>query len=153
MASKQSQIDKDIDAALSNIVMGIGHGFKMIFYGIKKLNSIKNVVFLLVMLAISVLAYVYRNPVFDCLKSVEMPGVFQKIVFIVILCLPLIYLAIIGSSTDRKAKEFYKIFQAIEFKGRDGKYPYFLDMYQDEDKRTIYTFKTSISVGEWRKNQ
>ena len=62
MASKQSQIDKDIDAALSNIVMGIGHGFKMIFYGIKKLNSIKNVVFLLVMLAISVLAYVYRNP-------------------------------------------------------------------------------------------
>ena len=50
MASKQSQIDKDIDAALSNIVMGIGHGFKMIFYGIKKLNSIKNVVFLLVML-------------------------------------------------------------------------------------------------------
>ena len=55
MASKQSQIDKDIDAALSNIVMGIGHGFKMIFYGIKKLNSIKNVVFLLVMLAISVL--------------------------------------------------------------------------------------------------
>ena len=41
MASKQSQIDKDIDAALSNIVMGIGHGFKMIFYGIKKLNSIK----------------------------------------------------------------------------------------------------------------
>ena len=86
MASKQSQIDKDIDAALSNIVMGIGHGFKMIFYGIKKLNSIKNVVFLLVMLAISVLAYVYRNPVFDCLKSVEMPGVFQKIVFIVILC-------------------------------------------------------------------
>lgn len=53
MASKQSQIDKDIDAALSNIVMGIGHGFKMIFYGIKKLNSIKNVVFLLVMLAIS----------------------------------------------------------------------------------------------------
>ena len=26
-------------------------------------------------------------------------------------------------------------------------------MYQDEDKRTIYTFKTSISVGEWRKNQ
>lgn len=153
MASKQSQIDKDIDAALSNIVMGIGHGFKMIFYGIKKLNSIKNVVFLLVMLAISVLAYVYRNPVFDCLKSVEMPGVFQKIVFIVILCLPLIYLVIIGSSTDRKAKEFYKIFQAIEFKGRDGKYPYFLDMYQDEDKRTIYTFKTSISVGEWRKNQ
>ena len=148
-----SQMDKEIDAAIAGIVMGIGRGIKMVFYGIKKLNTVKNVIFLLVTLVISVVTYIFQNYVFKVLEMVEMPGILQKIVFILILCSPVIYLAIIGSSTDRKAKEFYKVFQAIEFKGRDGKYPYFLSMQQDEDKRTIYTFKTSISVGEWRKNQ
>lgn len=110
-------------------------------------------IFLLVTLVISVVTYIFQNYVFKVLEMVDMPGILQKIVFIMILCLPFIYLAIIGSSTDRMAKEFYKVFQSVEFKGRDGKYPYFLGMQHDEEKRTIYTFKTSISVGEWRKNQ
>ena len=134
-------------------MMGIGRGIKMVFYGIKKLNTVKNVIFLLVTLVISVVTYIFQNYVFKVLEMVDMPGILQKIVFIMILCLPFIYLAIIGSSTDRMAKEFYKVFQSVEFKGRDGKYPYFLGMQHDEEKRTIYTFKTSISVGEWRKNQ
>ena len=144
-----SQMDK----AIAGIVMGIGRGIKMVFYGIKKLNTVKNVIFLLVTLVISVVTYIFQNYVFKVLEMVDMPGILQKIVFIMILCLPFIYLAIIGSSTDRMAKEFYKVFQSVEFKGRDGKYPYFLGMQHDEEKRTIYTFKTSISVGEWRKNQ
>ena len=148
-----SQMDKEIDAAIAGIVMGIGRGIKMVFYGIKKLNTVKNVIFLLVTLVISVVTYIFQNYVFKVLEMVDMPGILQKIVFIMILCLPFIYLAIIGSSTDRMAKEFYKVFQSVEFKGRDGKYPYFLGMQHDEEKRTIYTFKTSISVGEWRKNQ
>ena len=148
-----SQMDKEIDAAIAGIVMGIGRGIKMVFYGIKKLNTVKNVIFLLVTLVISVVTYIFQNYVFKVLEMVDMPGILQKIVFIMILCLPFLYLAIIGSSTDRMAKEFYKVFQSVEFKGRDGKYPYFLGMQHDEEKRTIYTFKTSISVGEWRKNQ
>ena len=148
-----SQMDKEIDAAIAGIVMGIGRGIKMVFYGIKKLNTVKNVIFLLVTRVISVVTYIFQNYVFKVLEMVDMPGILQKIVFIMILCLPFIYLAIIGSSTDRMAKEFYKVFQSVEFKGRDGKYPYFLGMQHDEEKRTIYTFKTSISVGEWRKNQ
>lgn len=123
-----SQMDKEIDAAIAGIVMGIGRGIKMVFYGIKKLNTVKNVIFLLVTLVISVVTYIFQNYVFKVLEMVDMPGILQKIVFIMILCLPFIYLAIIGSSTDRMAKEFYKVFQSVEFKGRDGKYPYFLGM-------------------------
>ena len=40
-----SQMDKEIDAAIAGIVMGIGRGIKMVFYGIKKLNTVKNVFF------------------------------------------------------------------------------------------------------------
>lgn len=148
-----SQLDKEIDQVVGTIAIGAGRGIKMIGYGIKKLNTKKNILLFLLTVAIAALVYIYRSILFKNLNLVGMPGVFQKVVFLILLCVPLLYLSIIGGATDRKAREFYKIFQAIEFKGRDGKYPYFLDMHQDEAKRTIYTFKTSISVGEWRKNQ
>ena len=86
-----SQMDKEIDAAIAGIVMGIGRGIKMVFYGIKKLNTVKNVIFLLVTLVISVVTYIFQNYVFKVLEMVDMPGILQKIVFIMILCLPFIF--------------------------------------------------------------
>jgi len=148
-----SQLDKDVDQAIVSVVFGIGKFIKKVFLGIKKLKSLKFFIGLLLTVGMSFLVYTLRHLLFLQLEKLEMPGVLQRVIYIILFFNPLIYLAIIGSTGERKVEEFYKIFQEIEFKGRDGKYPYFIKMYEDEAKRTIYLFKTSISLGDWKKNQ
>lgn len=148
-----SQLDKDVDQAIAGIVFGIGKFIIKVFKGIKKLNSVKNLLGFLLTIGISFLVYTFRQLLYLQFEKVNMPGYVQRVVYIMLFLNFLIYLAVIGSVGQKDVEAFNKIFKEIDFKGRDGKYPYFLKMYEDEDKRTIYLFKTSISLGEWKKNQ
>ena len=148
-----SKYDKDVDQAIASVIFGIGKFIKRVFKGITKLKSLKLLLGLLITIGISFLVYTFRQSLFLQLEKIDMPGYLQRIVYILLFFNPLIYLAIIGSAGEKDVEEFYKIFEEIGFKGRDGKYPYFLKMYEDEAKRIIYLFKTSMSLGEWKKNQ
>lgn len=148
-----SQLDKDVDQAIAGAIFGVGRFIKKVFRGIKKLKSIKYIIGLLLAVVMSFLVYKFRPLLFLQLERVNFPGFLHRAVYILLFFNPLIYLAIIGSAGEREVEKFYKIFQEIEFKGRDGKYPYYLKMYEDDAKRTIYLFKTSISLGDWKKNQ
>jgi S-DNA-T family DNA segregation ATPase FtsK/SpoIIIE len=148
-----SQLDKEVDQAIAGVVFGIGKFIKKVFYGLKKLKALKFLLGLLLTVGMSFLVYIFRPLLFLQLEKLEMPRMLQRVIYIVLFFNPLIYLAVIGSTGERNVEAFYKIFKTIEFKGRDGKYPYYLKMYQDEAKRTVYLFKTSINLGEWKKNQ
>ncbi|MEX0125369.1 FtsK/SpoIIIE domain-containing protein, partial [Clostridium butyricum] len=148
-----SKYDKDVEQAIASVFFGICKFIKNIFKGITKLKSLKSLLGLLIAIGITLLVYTFRPLLFLQLEKITMPGYLQRVVYIVLFFNPLIYLAIIGGTGQKDVEAFYKIFQEIEFKGRDGKYPYYLKMYEDEAKRIIYLFKTSISLGEWKKNQ
>lgn len=148
-----SKYDKDVEQAIGSLFFGIWKFIKNVFKGIAKLKSLKSLLGLLIAIGISFLVYAFRPLLLLQLEKINMPGYLQRVVYIVLFFNPFIYLAIIGSTGQKDVEAFYKIFQEIEFKGRDGKYPYYLKMYEDEAKRIIYLFKTSISLGEWKKNQ
>lgn len=148
-----SQLDRDVDQVIASVVIGVGKFIKKDFYGIKKLKHLKYAVGFVLTIGISFLVYTFRQLLFLQLDRFGMAEIMQRVIYIVLFFNPLLYLAIIGSTGERSVEEYYKIFRSIEFKGRDGKYPYFLKVYEDEAKRTIYLFKTSISLGEWKKNQ
>lgn len=146
-------MDKDLDAAIAGIIFGFGKSIKKLLWGVKRLKTLKYISGLIMMLILSAVTYIFRSIIFQQLTKLDMPILLQRMVYILLLISPLIYLIILGGASERKAEEFYKIFQSIEFKGRNGKYPYFVEMRQDEAKRTIYLFKTSINLSEWKKNQ
>jgi len=47
------------------------------------------------------------------------------------LLLPLFYFAVVGRIYAARAEKYYKLFAEIGFKGRNGKYPYFLGREKD----------------------
>ena len=75
----------------------------------------------------------------------------QKILYILILLSPAIDLALLGSVITRKQMEFYRKFEEIGFKEKTGKYPLYLGEVEEPDGRICYTFRSNISIGEWKK--
>ena len=148
----RSALDKELDDLIANIVFGIGKFIKAIWFGLKKLNQIKNVIGVLICLAISFVGFYYRSNVFVFFNEYDMPKLFQRLIYWIILFASFIYLAILGNSTNKLQEEYRKKFEAIGFRGKSG-YPVFISSQEDSQKRILYVFRSDISLGEWRKKK
>lgn len=145
-------LDREIDAALMEFIKGIGKFFKKVGVGVKKLNKLPNIIGFLVTLLIAILVWLLKESLYLLLDQLEMPVLIQKIVVTIFVCLPVIYLAILGTIKDKKQEEYNKKFASIGFKGKTG-YPIYLSDSEDEEKRITYIFKSDINVGEWKKKK
>lgn len=148
-----SSFDKQINELIENLVMLIGRCLKSVWYGVKKLNTRKNVVTFVICVMIAALGQLKKSYISGILAAVDMPGWLQKCVFIVLVFFPVIYLAILGSAIIRKQMEYYRKFEEIGFREKTGKYPMYMGEQVDDEKRILYTFRTHISVGEWKKKK
>lgn len=145
-------LDKELDSLMENMVICIGKLLKKIWYGMKILNKVKNIIGLVICITISYLFYRNGHIWFNIGKNLNMPKFLQQILYVLFLANPFTYLAMLGNLTDKNQKEYDKKFESIGFKEKSGKYPFFVNAKEDEAKRTIYTFKTDISIGQWRKS-
>lgn len=148
-----SNLDREVDALIVSCITGIGRIFKKIFYGLKKLKKPKNFIVLGVCMLGSLLIFRQKEILFGLLERMEMPGLLQTVVYVLLLSAPLVYLAMLGGVTDKKQEEYNQKFESIGFKEKSGKYPIYIDSHEDDAKRTIYTFKTDISLGEWKRRE
>lgn len=142
------------DKALEKFLEGIGKGIatilKKIFKGVTKLKSIKSIVLLLAFMGIAFGAFFLRAFLFKGLEKISMPWWMQYVMIFLLMALPAFYLMILGDMDDRKQKEYWKIFQEIGFKGKDGKLPYFLDKVEQSSGKTTYLFKSNMALKDWQ---
>lgn len=146
-------MERDIDKALENgltaLFIGIGKGIKGIFAGIKKLGEKRNLSIFLACGAVSIGTCLARRYIFQ----IPAPIYIRYIIYLVLLSVPFFYLYYIGSKEATSEKDKYeKMFEDIGFRGKDGKYPYFLGI-KEVEKKFIYTFSSNISLDEWKQNK
>ncbi len=145
-----SKFDKQIDNAIAEGIKYIGQFFKTIWLGGKKLKNPKSIIGLLVSVFISAAAFMLNERIFEAFSRMEMSGFIQKLMYIVILSAPLLYLAILGHMTNKKLEEYRKKFESIGFRGKTG-YPIYISDEKDDIGRVTYVFKSDISLGEWKR--
>lgn len=145
-----SNFDKQIDQAIAGAIRYIGQFFKKVWFGLKKLKSLKNIIGLFISIVISVIVYMLNDRLYEAFDSLEMPESVQKGVYIILLAAPLLYLAILGNMVNKKQEEYNKKFESIGFKAKTG-YPIYISDEKDEIGRITYIFKTDISLGEWKR--
>lgn len=142
------------DKALERFLEGIGKGIvailKKIFKGLTKLKSIKSILLFFLFLGVAVGVFFLKAHLFDGMEKLSMPGWLQYAVVFGLMAAPAFYLMILGDLDDRKQKEYRKIFEEIGFKGKDGKYPYFLDKTEQSSGKTIYLFKANMALKDWQ---
>lgn len=117
--------------------------FKGIFRGIKKLNKLVHIIGLIISILTAYIASLFKPKIF----VLEAPIYIRWILYIVLLCLPVIYLFILGH--DGSQGEYDKIFADIGFIGKDGKFPYFCGKNKD-GKKLILVFKSNIPLADWK---
>ena len=146
----KSNLDRELDELIAGIAKAVGKFLKNLCQGAKRLKGKRIVVFLM-SLGVTILICRQHNRLFGLLDSVDMPVLMQKALYLVLLCIPLFYLAILGGQKSKEQQEYNEKFEKIGFKEATGNYPYFLAKEEDDKKRTIYTFRSNLSLGEWRK--
>ena len=121
----------------------------------KQLRTRKSIIILCACGAIAVSGYLVRNIIIQWLIQRSVPVYIRSIIIVLILLVPFIYLYILGINGKDEVTEkdkYEKLFAEIGFKGKDGKYPFFLNAVE-KDKKIIYTFKSNISLDEWKANK
>lgn len=143
--------DKALEEFLTAVFVGIGKLIKAfcvgLWRGIKKMRTTKTWIGLLLCVLIAALISQFGR---DFIMNQEsLPIYIKYIIYVGFLGLPVIYLLILGSFQDKKGKEFEAVFATIGFKGKDGRYPYLIDVKKD-GKKIIYLFKSNIPLAEWK---
>lgn len=146
-----SKADKALEEFLTVVFAGIGRAIKSfcvgLWRGIKKMRTMKTWIGLLLCVLIAALISQFGR---DFIMNQEsMPVYVKYIIYFGFLGLPVIYLLILGSFQNKKKNEFEEVFAMIGFKGKDGKYPYLIDVKKD-GKKVVYLFKSSIPLPEWK---
>ncbi len=133
---------------------GILLGFKNFFYGVKKLYKPLPIIGLIISFLFAYITYRHQGDILSTeeLFDVSIPVYIRYAMYWLLLAVPVIYLITIGSFKNRQINYYREIFKEIEFKGRDKKYPVLINKKTD-DKKTIYLFKSNISLVEWKKNK
>lgn len=142
-----SNLDRQLEDAIGSLIKFIGRTivalFRGLFRGIKKLN--KWITWTGLFLAILVVLGAIKFK--DYILALEAPVYIRWLVYAMLLCMPLIYLLIIGGGNSQKKYE--KIFGDIGFVGKDGKVPYFCGIQKD-GKKKILIFKSNIPLSDWK---
>lgn len=142
----ENELNRMLEECIAAFFRGIAAFIKGVFWGIKKLRYKKNLIAFAIALLISMLTCrVFKNRIF----TLQVPQYVQYIFYYVLLAAPVICLYITGTMQPGGKKNFEEAFAEIDFKGRDGKYPYLCAMEKD-GKKLIYIFKSNIPIDEWR---
>lgn len=141
-----------MEDVLRTFLAGLGNVCKGIWRGIKKLGEKKCLVIFLICGAVSALAAGEKKIIFRI--SEKAPVYIQYLCYFLLLIVPLIYLFVLGNIEEPEKEEdkYEKMFKEIGFKSRDGKYPFFI-CSKEVDKKILYTFKSNISLEDWRSNK
>ena len=138
--------EKELNGLLEEAILGIATGIKRFVYsvyrGIKKLKEVRNLVFFLICIVFSALVYLLKGRIL----LLQLPAFLGYALYYVLLFVTVFYLAVLGRAGG---KDFTAAFMEIDFKGRDGQYPYFCGS-ETADKKLIYFFKSNIPVEEWK---
>lgn len=145
----EKNMNKEFESAINEIFKFLFVAIKRFFLGFGKLKKISYTLGLIGSCWFSILAYFFKKNMNNFLNKFEVPDYLQTGLYLILLCMPVMYLIILGSSKDKKQDEYKKIFSEIGFKGKDGRVPYFIDE-KEQDKRKIFLFKSSLSLTEWR---
>lgn len=142
--------EKALNQLLEEMLIGICKAVKAIFVGIfrgiKKLNSLKKFLLFFGFCLFAVLTTLLLK---GRILQIQTPVFVRYILYDTLLMLPLIVLFVLGSIRPAGRKEFEAAFTEIDFKGKDGRYPYLCET-KEEDKKRIYIFQSNIPVEEWR---
>lgn len=143
--------DKALEEFLTAVFVGIGKVIKAfcigLWRGIKKLRGKKSWIGLLACALVAALISLFGRD--NILNQEIMPVYIRYLLYFCFLGLPVIYLLILGSFQNKKGKEFEAVFATIGFKGKDGRYPYLIDVKKD-GKKVVYLFKSNIPLPEWK---
>lgn len=126
--------------------------FKNTFRGMRRLNKVPAWIGLVVLICAAIMAFAVREEILglESLFGNTLPVPVRYGLYWLCLLLPLVYLCILGSAADNKARQHSKIFEDIGFKGKDGETPYLLEQKMDGHKKN-YMFRSNIPLGEWKK--
>lgn len=145
MSNTEKELNKMLEDALAGIFRLLKTFIFGIWAGIKKLRSKGTIAGFAVAFLLAGFGYVFRELIF----KIQAPGWVRGCIYWILLAMPLWYLYIIGSLKDRSYIDAEKIFEEIDFKGKDGKTPVLCGTERD-GKLLIYIFKSTIPVDEWR---
>lgn len=146
MKNTEKEFNKLLEDMLIGICKAVKAIFAGIFRGIKKLNSLKKI---FLFFGISALVIVAGLLLKERIFHLSVPGFVKYILYGALLAAPLVILFVMGSIRPGGYKDFETAFKEIDFKGKDGRYPYLCET-REEDKKLIHIFQSNIPVEEWR---
>lgn len=142
----EKELNNLLYEAIGSLCKCISYISKSTFYGIKRLNKVKNVVFLIVSFIVTLVGYMLKDKI---LNYGDVPIYIRFFLYYMLLFSPVEYLIFLGNYTNRNIEKYKKIFQEIDFKGRNGKFPIFVAR-EMQGKKVIYIFKSNIPLQEWK---
>lgn len=149
-----SQIDKDLNDALSGMIRGIGRLFYLAGRGVRRLNRLQNIISFLVTIIIAALSYFNHDFVLRQLQSwLGLTEITKKVAYIFLLLLPFVFLVFVGGVSVSKEKKYDKEFEKVGFKSRQGKYPILISERTDQLKQQVYLFRSDITISQWERSK
>ena len=144
-------MEKELNRLLEGFLAGLFRAVKHILIGtargIRKLNhKISLGVFLMMVFVSTLIYFLMRDRI---LRMGQIPVFVRYLLCYALLALPFFYLFLLGSIRPGGKKDFAAAFLEIDFKGRDGQYPFFCGS-EKKDRKLIYVFKSNIPLDEWR---
>lgn len=138
-----------IEHMLEEIILFIGRYFKGVTHGVKKLNKRPYILGFSISIVIMIITFVFKGQILlykTSNKIINLTGYF------LLLLTPINYLYCLSISLNHKQKEFQENFESIQFKGRDGSYPFLINI-EKKGKKITYIFKSTISIADWQKDK
>jgi S-DNA-T family DNA segregation ATPase FtsK/SpoIIIE len=148
----KSEKSDPIEQLIIGIFRAIGRFIRNTFAGIWQLRR-PAVLIGLVFISLVTLLIVFNQErilTLETISGADVPVPVRYALYWFGLFLPVIYLSIIGSTGNARAKKYYKLFEEIGFKCKNGRFPHFLRLEKDGYKEILH-FKSTIPAGEWKK--
>lgn len=142
----EKEINKFIEELFTSLFKAIFGMIKSLFWGIRKLKRKGNFIVFLVSFIFSIVTRIMRDTIFSIDSSIYI----QYLVYYILFFMPIIVLMTIGSIQNAKQEKYNQMFASIGFKGKNGRFPYFVTSQKD-DKKQILIFKSNIALQEWKK--
>lgn len=144
-----NHLEQDLEDFIQSLLLGLGHSirgfFRGIFFGLKKLNSIKRIGFYMLSFLITAAAWLLRAEIYRI--TAQLPVMLCHTVYGLLLGFPLLVLYFVG--TLGGYRNYETAFREIAWKGRDDKYPVFCGKTK-VGKKEVVTFQSNIPLTEWR---
>lgn len=143
---------RKIENVILDIVNAIGFVLKSLFFGLwhglRQLRTRKTLISLLVLVAVAVVAYFFRDKFF----SIPMGAAIQYALLGLCLALPFLYVLILGGRAQHLQQTYKRAFEQVGFVGKNKKVPFFISE-TEKDKREILYFKSMIPVTTWEQRR